>query len=108
MAEEGKSNVGLYIGIGCGVLLLLACCGGGIGYYFLKEGVGAFQAPSRYTAGFFEDIRNHSNATALQRMDGAYQGSHDLSAFDQAVQAMPALQQHTSAMRRSPRRTRPR
>jgi hypothetical protein len=97
MAEEGKSNVGLWIGIGCGVLLMLACCGGGVAYYVFKEGMGAFTAPQRHSIGFFEDIRNHGNANALRRMDGVYQSTHDLAAFDQAVASIPALQQHTNA-----------
>lgn len=37
--EPKKSKVGLYVGVGCGCLLLLACIGGGLAYWAIS-GIG--------------------------------------------------------------------
>jgi len=88
---EGKSKTGLYIGLGCGGLLLLGACCGGIGYFIYAQ----TDEPAQAAHGFFADLRTGNHQQALQRMSGTYQSTHPLPTFQQNVQQIPALTQHT-------------
>jgi hypothetical protein len=51
-AKSGGSKVWMFLGIGCGLMLLL-CCGGGVGIYFVaKDAVSFTQAP--------EEVKQHA------------------------------------------------
>lgn len=81
-----------YVGIGCGAVLLLSCCIGGVGMYACDN---ALSGPADAAKGFFVDMREGRPEAALARMDGAYQNSHDLSTFQQATSAIPAITSQT-------------
>jgi len=81
-----------YVGIGCGVLLLLSCCIGGIGMYACGN---ALSGPKGAAEGFFLDMREGRPEAARARMDGVYQNSHDLAQFQAAAAAIPAISSQT-------------
>ena len=81
-----------YVGIGCGAVLLLSCCLGGIGMYACGN---ALSGPKGAATGFFKDVREGRPEAALARMDAAYQNSHDLATFQQATAAIPAIASQT-------------
>jgi hypothetical protein len=83
-----------YVAIGCGVVLLLGCCTFGTLGAVCWSMVGD---PHKYAHGFLNDVREGNHPAALQRMGGAYQATHDLARFQQALAALPALTQHTDA-----------
>lgn len=82
-----------YGAIGCGVLVLLALCCVGGGYFAVGE---TYTKPMSYAEGLFLDLRKKDDASALQRMSGPYQSSHDLAAFTAAVEQLPALRTQTA------------
>ncbi len=90
MAEGNKALK--WIGIGCGVLFLLAACGIGACVLVIKT---TSDAPAGAAHGFFADLRTGNYQSALQRTNGAYQSSHTLESFQQSVAALPALMQQT-------------
>jgi hypothetical protein len=97
---EGR-KVGLWIGVGCGIAALLAIlgavlcvgvCGAGIGGVFV-----ATEGAAREANGFLEELRGGDDEAAYARMSNTYRQSHDLNAFRQAVERIPALRQQTGA-----------
>jgi hypothetical protein len=93
MADNQK--IVKYVGIGCGVVLLLGCCIGGGAYFACAKFAGALGAPKGQATGFFYDMREGRPEAALQRMSGAYQASHDLARFQQATMTIPAIATQT-------------
>jgi len=93
MADNQK--IVKYVGIGCGVVLLLGCCIGGGAYVACSKFAGTLGAPKGAAEGFFSDMRQGRPEAALQRMDGAYQASHDLARFQQATTMIPAIASQT-------------
>ncbi len=93
MADNQK--IAKYVGIGCGVVLLLGCCIGGGAYFACSKFAGALGAPKGQATGFFYDMREGRPEAALQRMDGPYQASHDLARFQQATATIPAIASQT-------------
>jgi hypothetical protein len=89
MAEGRK--IAIWIGVGCLVVLLSAACCGGAAYYFIDQ---MFAGPRRMANGFFDDLRQGELEDARSRMDRAYQDTHTLDDFEQAVIQVPALRQH--------------
>jgi hypothetical protein len=88
------TRIAKYVGLGCGVMLLLgACCGGG--FFMLFNSM--LGEPHRYAHGFLDDVRAESYPAALQRMGASYQATHDVARFQQAVAALPPLTQATDA-----------
>lgn len=87
-----NKQVAKYVGIGCGVVLLLSCCIGGIGFYACSN---ALSGPKGAAEGFFVDMREGRPEAARMRMNGAYQNSHDLAAFQQAAATIPAIASQT-------------
>ena len=88
MAEDQKKKVLLYVGIGCGALLLLTCCAtAGLTYYCTSM----FKAPADSAHTFFRELREGDFDSARKRMGASYQASHDVAAFERSVRALPAL-----------------
>jgi len=92
MAEGNKALK--WIGIGCGIFLLLGLCTGGGVFLMCQSQLGP---PVDASASFFADIRRSDYQQALSRMNGTYQGTHPLPTFQQNVQQIPALTQQTGA-----------
>lgn len=97
--QPPKSNPLKYVAIGCGVLIVIGICAFGgcmvMGGAGAMGAMGAVAAPAEQTKGFFADLRARNHAGAFARMGAAYQASHTLEAFQQNVDAMPALTQQT-------------
>ena len=89
---EGK-KVGMWVGIGCGLLLLIGACCGGIGYFVYAQ----TDAPAQAGHAFFKDLREGNYQQAHQRMSTTYQSTRPLAVFQQNVQAIPALSQSTDS-----------
>lgn len=93
MPPPQKSNTLKYVGIGCGILVVLAlACGGGFYVCFSK-----ITEAKPHAHAFLRDLREMNYPSALQRMDGAYQSRHNVQSFQQAVAQIPALTTHTDA-----------
>jgi hypothetical protein len=92
MAEGNKALK--WVGIGCLVLFLFGACGIGACVFIIK---GMTDAPAGQAHGFLADLRTGNYPTALQRMNGGYQSTHALEAFQQSVAAIPSLTQSTDA-----------
>lgn len=86
MAEGNK--VYLFLGIGCGVLLLLlGCCAGG-GYLAYRS----VAASLPFAQAFVHDVQGGDYASALQRMDGTCQSQWTADQLRQQIeQQMPEL-----------------
>ncbi|MEM9067573.1 MAG: hypothetical protein AAGE52_03675 [Myxococcota bacterium] len=90
---QPKSNTLKYLGIGCGVLTLLAlACGGGFYACWAK-----LTEAKPHAHAFLRDLREMNYPSALQRMDGAYQSRHNVQSFQGSVAQIPALTTHTDA-----------
>ncbi len=89
---EGKGGALKWIGLGCGVFLLVAACGVGAAFFACQS---LFEAPEGQARGFFADLRAGNYQDALRRTDAPYQSSHTVEAFEQAVSAIPAATQQT-------------
>ncbi len=93
MPPPKKSSALKYVGIGCGLLAVLALvCGGGFYVCYSK-----ITEAKPYAHAFLRDLREMNYPSALQRMDGAYQSRHNVQSFQQAVAQIPALTTHTDA-----------
>jgi hypothetical protein len=92
MAEGNKALK--WIGIGCGLFLLLGLCAGGGVALMCQSQLGP---PVDASASFFADVRRGNYQQALSRMNGNYQTTHPLPTFQQNVQQIPALTQQTGA-----------
>lgn len=86
------SRAGRYLGMGCGLFLLLGLCTTFVSCYALVP------MPARDAAqAFLTDVRGRDFASALQRTSAAYQSTHDAARLQQAVARLPRLDQHTGA-----------
>ncbi len=90
MADNSK--IIKIVGAGCAVLFLLSMCCGGGSLLWCKS---MLAEPGGQAQGFLDDVRASNHSQALSRMSGAYQSSHNVQSFQQAVTTMPALSQHT-------------
>ena len=82
------------IGITCGVLAMLSCfCG--IGMFVFGGAAIVNAAPKQSTDAFLDELARGDFVNARQRMNGGYQQTHDVPAFQRAVAALPALTTHT-------------
>lgn len=90
---SGGTNWAKVIGIGCGVLVLLASlCGFGI--FMCYQGV---TASKDHAHAFLGELRTGNHTSAYARMDPSYQATHPLPSFQAAVAALPALSSNTDA-----------
>lgn len=100
MSEGGEgSSTWKYVGIGCGILVLLglciggACtvmCGGAIG-----AGMAAMEPPAEATRVFFGHVRAGDTAGAYAETAASYQASHSEAEFLAALATMPELSAST-------------
>jgi hypothetical protein len=88
------TRIAKYVGMGCGLMLLLGLCCGGGAFALFSSTLGE---PHRYAHGFLDDVRAGNYPAALQRMGASYQATHDAARFQQAVAALPPLTQQTDA-----------
>jgi len=80
------------VGIGCGLLALVAIGGGFLACTILAP------MPAREAAqGFLADVRAANWSAALQRTSASYQREHDAASLARAVASVPSLMHHTSA-----------
>ncbi len=84
---EGKSSTLKWVGVGCGVLLLIGACGVASAFFACDR---MLSPPVGQARGFFGDLRSGDYASALARTNAAYQSTHTVEAFQVAVTAMPA------------------
>jgi hypothetical protein len=91
--SEG-TRIAKYVGMGCGMMLLLGLCCAGGGFLVFRSLLGE---PHRYAHGFLDDVRAGNYPAALQRMGAGYQATHDVARFQQGVAALPPLTQQTDA-----------
>lgn len=92
MAQKNRTL--LYVGIGCGLIVLLATCGVGGCLLFIKSQT---DAPANMSHSFFKDVRTGNYQNAFSRMSHSYQQTHTLEQFQQGLAAVPALTQQTEA-----------
>ncbi len=83
-----------WIGIGCLVLAIVACCVASSCAGLIYQ---ATSAPAEAAHAFLRDVRTGNDATALARMSGSYQSTHDLATFSASVSTVPSLRAHTDA-----------
>lgn len=96
MSEGGEgSSTWKYVGIGCGILALIAVCGigtcaitcgGAIG-----AGVAAMEPPAEATRTFFGSVRGGDVAGAYAQTASSYQSSHTLEQFQASLATMPEI-----------------
>jgi hypothetical protein len=84
-----------WIGIGCGVLVVLGLCIGGIVAVIATTALQATEAPADAARGFFADLRGNDFDSALRRTGAAYQALHDVNTFRASVAQQPALTTQT-------------
>lgn len=84
----------LYVGIGCGALLLSGICLGGATILYCGM---AFTEPADFAHAFLADLRNDEMAAAYGKMHPDYRASHDRNAFETEVRAHEELTTHTEA-----------
>jgi hypothetical protein len=89
---EGKGGALKWIGLGCGVFLLVAACGVGAAFFACQS---LFDAPEGQARGFFADLRAGNYEDALRRTNASYQSTHTVEAFQQSVSAIPITTQQT-------------
>lgn len=96
--SEGSSTW-KYVGIGCGVLALIAACslgtcmvcfGGAVG-----AGLAATEAPAEATRSFFGHVRAGQTDLAYAETSSSYQATHTLEQFQAGLAAMPELASST-------------
>ncbi len=97
MSESG-SNPWKIFAIGCGVILLLACCCGTLG--MLTCG-GAVMGPHSAVHGFFRTTRTGTPDAAYDMMTPSFQASHPREGFAAEITAIAPLTTHTDATIRS-------
>ena len=86
------NRAGRYVGIGCGLFLLLGLCTTFVSCYVFVP------MPARDAAqGFLGDVRGRDFASALQRTSAEYQSTHDAARLEQSVARLSHLSQHTGA-----------
>lgn len=84
----------LYVGIGCGALVLSGVCLGGATLLYCGM---AFTEPADFAHAFLSDLRKKDYAAAYAKMDPEYRAAHDQAAFETEVGAHPELKTHTEA-----------
>lgn len=90
---QGQTNWLKIVGIGCGVLALIGLlCGFGIFMCAQK-----IMEAKPHAHAFLGELRSGDYQSAYQRMEGSYQATNDLAAFQARVQAMPGLTTSTDA-----------
>lgn len=90
---SGGTNWLKVVGIGCGVLVLLAgLCG--FGMFMCYQGV---TASKDHAHAFLGELRTGNYPSAYARMDPMYQSTHDVTTFQANVAALPALTNNTDA-----------
>jgi hypothetical protein len=89
---EGKGGALKWIGLGCGVFLLVAACGVGAAFFACQS---LFEAPEGQARGFFADLRAGNYQDALRRTNAPYQSTHTVEAFQLAVSHIPVATQQT-------------
>ncbi len=96
---QGESNTWKYVGIGCGILALIAACslgtcmvcfGGAVG-----AGLAATEAPADATRTFFGHARSGQTDLAYADMASAYQATHTPEQFRASLAALPELTSST-------------
>jgi len=96
---EGESNTWKYVGIGCGILALIAACslgtcmvcfGGAVG-----AGMAAMEPPVDATRSFFGHVRAGQTDLAYAEMASTYQATHTLEQFQAGLAALPELARST-------------
>lgn len=86
------SRAGRYLGMGCGLFLLLSICTTFFSCYVCVP------IPARDAAqAFLADVRDDDWPSALQRTSADYQRGHDARRLEWAVSRLPDLERHTSA-----------
>ncbi len=86
------SRASRFLGIGCGVALLIGLCSTSLSCYVCVP------MPARDAAqAFLEDIRQRDWAGAHQRTSAEYQSRHDAARLEQSVARIPRLDQHSGA-----------
>lgn len=86
------SRASRYVGMGCGLFLLLGLCTTFVSCY------ACVPMPARDAAqGFLADVRGRDYASALQRTSAAYQRTHDAAALERSIARLPRLAGHTGA-----------
>ena len=99
--QQGKSSVWKWVGIGCGVLVLIgACiavscivCSGGI----VGTALQATEAPAEASHAFFRDTRAGNWQGAHARMNATYQSTHTPESMQMAAASIPAITQNTDS-----------
>ena len=96
MSEGGEgSSTWKYVGIGCGILAVLAMCG--LGACFLTcggaigAGMAAMEPPADATRAFFASVRAGDTAGAYSQTATSYQSSHTLEQFQTSLGTMPEI-----------------
>lgn len=97
----GGSSAWKYIGIGCGIAVLLSICAVGGCFACGAAGVGgifaATEAPATAAHGFFADVRGHDLAHAYGRMSDGYRAAHPQPTFEAAIHGVPGLEANTDS-----------
>lgn len=97
---EGK-KVAMWLGIGCGAMVLLAIVGGLVCVGVCGAGIGgvvvATEGAVQESRGFLADLRQGNLDAAYQRTSPEFRASHPQDSFEQAVARIPVLRQQTGA-----------
>ena len=97
----GGSSAWKYVGIGCGIAVLLSLCAVGGCFACGAAGIGglvaATEAPAAAAHGFFADVRGHDLTHAYGRMSDTYRAGHPQAGFEAAVHGVPGLETNTDS-----------
>ena len=81
--------------MGCGFLAFGGVCLVGLSVRMLAAQA---DASASAASGFLQDVRDSDYASALRRMNATYQRDFDAARLEREVHALPALEEHVTAV----------
>lgn len=95
MSEGEVSNTWKYVGIGCGIVALIALCSvGSCALCFggaVSAGIAALEPPVEATRGFLTQVRAGDAPGAYAQTSQSYRATHTVEQFTAALASMPEL-----------------
>lgn len=93
MEEKTAKRALVFIGAGCGVLVLVTCCLSAGGLYYCKS---SWDETEQVALTYLDTLRKGDVEAAYKQMTRGYRNTHDIAAFRAMLANNPPLTDHTA------------